>query len=69
MAENLMNADTNQVCEKILAKYELIQKMGKGNYVTVWKAVDKTNRERISIKKINNAFTNKIDAMRTLREI
>ena len=43
--------------------------MGRGNYGTVWKAVDKRNRERIAIKKINNAFANKIDAMRTLREI
>lgn len=43
--------------------------MGKGNYGTVWKAVDKRNRERIAVKKIRNAFANKIDAMRTLREI
>ena len=43
--------------------------MGRGNYGTVWKAVDKRNRDRIAIKKINNAFANKIDAIRTLREI
>jgi serine/threonine protein kinase len=43
--------------------------MGRGNYGTVWKAINKTNRDRIAIKKINNAFANKIDAMRTLREI
>jgi len=43
--------------------------MGKGNYGTVWKVIDKSNRERLAIKKINNAFENKIDAMRTLREI
>ena len=43
--------------------------MGGGNYGTVSKAVKKRNRERIAIKKINNAFANKIDAMRTLREI
>ena len=47
----------------------MIQKMGKGNYGTVWKAVDKRNRERVAVKKINNAFANKIDAMRTMREI
>jgi len=43
--------------------------MGRGNYGTVWKAIDKTNRDRLAIKKINNAFANKIDAIRTLREI
>ena len=43
--------------------------MGRGNYGTVWKAIDKRNRERVAIKKINNAFANKIDAIRTLREI
>lgn len=43
--------------------------MGRGNYGTVWRAVDKQNRERIAIKKINGAFQNIIDAQRSLREI
>ena len=43
--------------------------MGKGNYGTVWKAIDRIDRSRIAIKKINNAFANTIDAIRTLREI
>jgi serine/threonine protein kinase len=43
--------------------------MGKGNYGTVWKAIDRSDRSRVAIKKINNAFANTIDAMRTLREI
>lgn len=43
--------------------------MGRGNYGTVWKAINKLNRDRVAIKKINNAFVNKIDAIRTLREI
>ena len=59
----------NEVCPNVEAKYEMIQKMGKGNYGIVWKAIDKRNRERVAVKKINNAFANKIDAMRTLREI
>ncbi len=36
--------------------------MGRGNYGTVWKAIDKRDRSRIAIKKINNAFANMIDA-------
>lgn len=43
--------------------------MGRGNYGTVWRAVDKRNRQRIAIKKINGAFQNIIDAQRSLREI
>jgi mitogen-activated protein kinase 15 len=47
----------------------MVQKMGKGNYGTVWKAINKSNRDRIAIKKIQNAFVNTIDAIRTMREI
>jgi mitogen-activated protein kinase 15 len=43
--------------------------MGRGNYGTVWRAVDKRNRERVAIKKINGAFRDIIDAQRSLREI
>ena len=44
-------------------------KMGRGNYGMVWKAIDKRNRGKVAIKKINNAFASLIDAQRTLREI
>ena len=57
------------VDESILGKYELITKMGRGNYGMVWKAIDKRNRGKVAIKKINNAFASVIDAQRTLREI
>ena len=50
------------VDEKILLKFDLIQKMGRGDYGTVWKAIDKRDRSRVAIKKINNAFHNMIDA-------
>ena len=57
------------VDEHILGKYDLIMKMGRGNYGCVWKAIDKRNRAKVAIKKINNAFSTTIDAQRTLREI
>ena len=50
------------VDELILIKFDLIQKLGRGNYGTVWKAIDKRDRSRVAIKKINNAFNNMIDA-------
>lgn len=43
--------------------------MGRGNYATVWKAIDKRDRSRVAVKKINNAFANMTDALRTLREV
>ena len=57
------------VDEQVLLKFELIQKMGRGNYGTVWKAIDKRDRSRVAIKKINSAFHNMIDAQRSLREM
>ena len=50
------------VDERILGKYDLIMKMGRGNYGMVWKAIDKRNRGKVAIKKINNAFASVIDA-------
>jgi hypothetical protein len=44
--------DWDKIDENIHAKFEMVQKMGKGNYGTVWKAINKLNRERIAIKKI-----------------
>ena len=59
----------DNIDDKVSLKFELIQKMGRGNYGTVWKAIDKRDRSRIAIKKINSVFHNMIDAQRTLREI
>ena len=58
-----------EVDPKILGKYDLMCKMGRGNYGMVWKAIDKRNRAKVAIKKINNAFATVVDAQRTLREI
>lgn len=54
---------------KILKRYEIIQKIGKGAYGVVWKAVDKQSQEIIALKKIFDAFQNATDAQRTFREI
>ena len=53
----------------ILLKYEILQKLGKGAYGVVWKAVDKKTREIVAIKKIIDAFSNPTDAKRTFREV
>lgn len=53
----------------VLRKYEICQKLGKGAYGIVWKAIDKKTRETIALKKIFDAFQNATDAQRTFREI
>jgi serine/threonine protein kinase len=54
--------DWDAVDDSILARFDLICKMGRGNYGTVWRAIDKSNRSKVAIKKINDAFANIVDA-------
>lgn len=53
----------------ILRKYEVLQKLGKGAYGIVWKAIDKRSRQVVAVKKVFDAFQNATDAQRTFREI
>ncbi|CEG40876.1 cmgc mapk erk7 protein kinase [Plasmopara halstedii] len=58
-----------EVEKHILRKYELLQKLGKGAYGIVWKAIDKSNRQVVALKKCFDAFRNATDAQRTFREV
>lgn len=58
-----------EVDKHVLRKYEVNNKLGKGAYGIVWKAVDKKTRETVALKKIFDAFQNPTDAQRTFREI
>lgn len=40
----------------VLKKYEILQKLGKGAYGIVWKAIDKKTREIVALKKNFDAF-------------
>jgi mitogen-activated protein kinase 15 len=53
----------------ILKKFEIIQKLGKGAYGVVWKAIDKRTKQLVALKKVFEAFHNATDAQRTYREI
>jgi len=53
----------------VLRKYEMVQKLGRGAYGIVWKAIDKKTREVVALKKCFDAFQNATDAQRTFREI
>jgi len=61
--------DEEVLDKNVAKKYEVLQKLGKGAYGVVWKAVDKKSRNVIALKKIFDAFQNATDAQRTFREI
>lgn len=60
---------TDSVDTHVAARYEIRERLGKGAYGIVWRAVDKTNGEVVAVKKIFDAFRNITDAQRTFREI
>lgn len=60
---------SEEVDKHVLRKYEVLQKLGRGAYGIVWKAVDKKTKKVVALKKIFDAFQNSTDAQRTFREI
>lgn len=64
-----MSGANEDIDKHVLRKYEILQKLGKGAYGIVWKAIDKKTRETVALKKIFDAFQNATDAQRTFREI
>jgi len=60
---------TEEVEAHILERYELIQRLGKGAYGVVWKAMDKKYKQVVALKKVFDAFRNSTDAQRTYREV
>lgn len=60
---------TEEIDRHVLRKYDVIQKLGKGAYGIVWKAIDKKTRNVVALKKCYDAFQNATDAQRTFREI
>jgi len=60
---------SEDIDKHVTRKYEIAQKMGKGAYGIVWKAMDKRTKETVALKKIFDAFQNATDAQRTFREI
>jgi len=59
----------DEVEQHVLERYDLIQKLGKGAYGIVWKAIDKKYKQIVAVKKVFDAFHNATDAQRTYREV
>ncbi|CAD8119764.1 unnamed protein product [Paramecium sonneborni] len=60
---------TEEIEAHILQKYEIMQKMGKGAYGVVWKAIVRKTKQIVALKKVFDAFHNSTDAQRTFREV
>ena len=60
---------SEEIDSDVTDKYEILDKLGKGAYGIVWKAIDRKTKLKVAIKKIYEAFRNVTDAQRTYREI
>jgi len=58
-----------RIDRSITSKYEIGERLGKGAYGIVWRAVETQTGRIVAIKKIFDAFRNMTDAQRTFREI
>lgn len=58
-----------QTLFEIDTKYVPIKPIGRGAYGIVCSSVNRETNEKVAIKKIQNAFENRVDALRTLREL
>ncbi|KAK1611850.1 hypothetical protein QYE76_035523 [Lolium multiflorum] len=58
-----------QTMFEIDTKYVPIMPIGRGSYGTVCSSINQETNEKVAIKKINNVFDNRTDALRTLREM
>ncbi|CAN8257721.1 unnamed protein product [Cochlearia groenlandica] len=58
-----------QTLFEIDTKYVPIKPIGRGAYGVVCSSINRETNERVAIKKIHNVFDNRVDALRTLREL
>lgn len=58
-----------QTLFEIDTKYIPIKPIGRGAYGVVCSSINMETNEKVAIKKINNVFDNRVDALRTLREL
>ena len=60
---------SDDIDKHVSRRFEVQQKLGKGAYGIVWKALEKKTKEQVALKKVFDAFQNSTDAQRTYREV
>lgn len=60
---------STEIESHIVKKFEILQKLGKGAYGIVWKAIERKSKQVVALKKVFDAFHNDTDAQRTFREV
>ena len=60
---------SDEIEKHIRRRFDIAQRLGKGAYGIVWKAVEKRGHGVVALKKCFGAFRNSTDAQRTYREI
>jgi len=60
---------SDEIDRHVTKRYDIVQKLGKGAYGIVWRAMDKKTKDVVALKKIFDAFQNSTDAQRTFREV
>jgi mitogen-activated protein kinase 15 len=60
---------SGDISDKIQDHYEIIERICKGSFGIIYKAIDKYTNTPVAVKKIYDALTNKNDAERLYREI
>lgn len=60
---------TEEIDSSVHLQFEISKKLGKGAYGVVWKAMDKSTKKPVAVKKCFDAFRNSTDAQRTYREV
>ena len=53
---------TEEIEPHIYKKFEILQRLGKGAYGIVWKAVERKTTQVVAVKKVFDAFHNDTDA-------
>jgi len=64
-----MSNASDDIDRHVTRRYDIVQKLGKGAYGIVWRAMDKKTKDVVALKKIFDAFQNSTDAQRTFREV